>query len=224
MTVANANAWHYWWLISNNPDNEGLTDTNGIPALRMYALGNFSRFVRPGFYRIGVSNNASTSISAYANTNSGSFAIVAINSSGITVTQTFNLTNFTAASVTPWITSGTFSLVSQAPVPVANSSFTYALPPLSVVTFVGQGYVLPPGITISNAAFNASGLVLTWNSYAGATYSVLQTNVLTGAPAGNWIALITNYPVGGAANGSLSYTDTTATMTAGRNFYQVRSP
>jgi O-glycosyl hydrolase len=225
MTVANANAWHYWWLISNNPDNEGLTDANGIPAQRMYALGNFSRFVRPGFYRIGVSNGASTSISAYANTNSGSFAIVAINSYPLsTVTQTFNLTNFTTASVTPWITSRTHSLVSQAPVPVANSSFTYALPSLSVVTFVGQGYVVPPGITISNAVFNASGLVLTWNSYAGATYSVLQTNVLTGAPAGNWTALITKYPVGGAVNGSLSYTDTTATMGAGQNFYQVRSP
>jgi len=223
LTGAQVNAFHYWWLISDNPDNEGLTSTNGIPAMRMYVLGNYSRFVRPGFYRIGVSNNSCTSISAYKNTNSGSFAIVAINSGFTTVTQIFDLTNFTAASVTPWITSGTLSLASQTPVSVTNSSFAYALPALSVVTFVGQDYVPPPSITISNAAFNGSGLVLTWSSYAGATYSVLKTNALT-HPAANWPPIVTGYPSGGAVNGSLSYTDTTATMSAGKNFYRVRSP
>ena len=96
MTVAQANAFHYWWLIPDTADNEGLTDQSGNPAKRMYVLGNYSRFVRPGYYRIGVSNNAFTSISAYKDTNSGSFAIVAINSSLTTVTQIFNLTNFTA--------------------------------------------------------------------------------------------------------------------------------
>jgi glucuronoarabinoxylan endo-1,4-beta-xylanase len=223
LTDAQVNAFHYWWLISGNNDNEGLTSSAGVPAKRMYALGNYSLFVRPGFYRIGVTNNSFTSISAYKNTNSGSFAIVAINTSSNTVTQIFDLANFTAAAVTPWITSGTLSLASQAPVAVASSSFTYALPPLSVVTFVGQGYVLPPSITISSAAFNGSGLVLTWNSFAGATYSVRATNVL-GGPATNWSAITTGYPAGGAMNGSLSYTDTTATVSTTANFYQVSSP
>jgi hypothetical protein len=138
MTAAQANAFHYWWLSPAGSDNEGLTDNSGNPAKRMYVLGNYSRFVRPGYYRIGVSNNAFTSISAYKDTNSGSFAIVAINSGFTTVTQIFNLTNFTASSVTPWITSGTLSLASQSAVAVTNSAFTYALPALSVVTFVGQ--------------------------------------------------------------------------------------
>jgi glucuronoarabinoxylan endo-1,4-beta-xylanase len=228
MTTANANAWHFWWLISGNPDNEGLTDINGYPAMRMYALGNFSRFVLPGFYRIGASGNAYTSVSAYANTNSGNFAIVAINANSNTVVQqTFDLTNFNAASVTPWITSGTYSLVNQAPVAVANSSFTYSLPPLSVVTFAGQSSQLPPGITISNAALTANGLVLTWNSFAGATYSVLQTNTLANggpSPTSNWNTLITGYPAGGAMNGTLSYTDTTANASVSASFYQVSSP
>jgi glucuronoarabinoxylan endo-1,4-beta-xylanase len=138
MTAAQVNAWHYWWLIPYNPDNEGLTDTAGNPAKRLYVLGNYSRFVRPGYYRIGVANNGFTSISAYKDTNSGSFAIVAINSGFTTVTQVFNLTNFTASSVTPWITSGTLSLSNQSVVGVTNSAFTYPLPAMSVVTFVGQ--------------------------------------------------------------------------------------
>jgi glucuronoarabinoxylan endo-1,4-beta-xylanase len=223
MTQAQANAWHFWWLISDNPDNEGLTDTNGVPAMRMYAVGNYSRFVRPNFYRIDANANSSPIlISAYKDSASTAFAIVAVNPNTATVVnQTFNLTNFTAASVTPWITSGTLSLASQAPVAVANSSFTYALPALSVVTFVGQASLPPSSITISNAAHNGSGLVLTWNSVAGAFYSVLKTNVLT-HPAANWPAIVTGYPAGGAAAGSLSYTDTAVSLST--NFYQVRSP
>ncbi len=222
MTGAQANAWHFWWLIPYNPDNEGLTDTNGIPAARMYAVGNYSRFVRPNFYRIDANANFSPIwISAYKDSASTAFAIVAVNTTATAVNQIFNLTNFTAASVTPWITSGALSLASQTPVAVANSSFTYALPALSVVTFVGQASLPPSSITISNAARNGNGLVLTWNSVEGAFYSVLKTNVLT-HPATNWPAIVTGYPAGGAAAGSLSYTDTAVSLST--NFYQVRSP
>ncbi len=128
MTVAQANAWNFWWLVSYNPDNEGLTDTNGVPAKRMYVLGQYSRFVRPGYYRVGVVNNASTSISAYKDPNSGGFAIVAINNSGSDIVQTFNFNGFTATNVTPWITSGSLSLSNQPPVNVTNATFVYDLP------------------------------------------------------------------------------------------------
>jgi hypothetical protein len=41
--VAQANAWHYWWLIPwGGTDNQGLTDASGNPAKRMYAVGQFS--------------------------------------------------------------------------------------------------------------------------------------------------------------------------------------
>ena len=146
LTGPEVNAWHYWWLISGNADNEGLTDTSGNPAKRMYVLGQWSRFVRPGYYRIGASNTGNALISAYNDTNSGNFAIVAVNTNVSTaISQTFNLTNFTVTgSVTPWITSSNLSLASQSPVVVGGSSFAYTLPALSVVTFVGQGSTNPP--------------------------------------------------------------------------------
>jgi hypothetical protein len=40
--------------------------------------------------------------------------------------------------VTPWITSAALSLAGQAAVTVSNATFAYSLPPMSVVTFVGQ--------------------------------------------------------------------------------------
>ncbi len=146
MTSAQANAFHYWWLISGNPDNEGLTDQAGNPAKRMWVLGNFSRFVRPNFYRIGVTNNANTLISAYKDPVGLAFAIVAINTNATSVNQTFNLSNFPAPppNVTPWITTSNYSLVNLSPAVVNNPSFTYPLPGMSVVTFVGHAANTPP--------------------------------------------------------------------------------
>jgi hypothetical protein len=64
--------------------------------------------------------------------------MVAVNNNGVSINQTFNLTNFSAASLTPWITSASLSLAAQSPVTMTGSSFTYTLPAMSVVTFVGQ--------------------------------------------------------------------------------------
>ena len=154
LTVAQVNAWHFWWLvpIDGLNHNEGLTDINGVPAKRMYVLGNYSRFVRPGFVRIGVSNNAPTLISAYKDTNTGNFAIVAINTLPAAYTQTFNLSGFGAANVKPWITSALASLGSQAPFAVSNSVFTYNMPASSVVTFVGQQTLNVPTLAVHLAA------------------------------------------------------------------------
>jgi len=219
MTVANANAYHYWWLTGSGTGS--IADNTANPAKRLFTMGNYSRFVRPGYYRIGVTNNAFTSISAYKDTNSGRFAIVAINPAFTTVTQVFNLASFTATSVTPWITSSNLSLASQSAIGVVNSSFSYALPAMSVVTFAGQGYAVSTNILISGATRKNHALVLTWNATPGAVYSVLRTNVFTGT-ATSWPAIKTGYPPGGAPAGSLSYTD--ATAIASQYFYRVTSP
>jgi hypothetical protein len=101
-------------------------------------------------------------VSAYRDTNSSAFAIVAINSNQTNaINQTFNLSNFTANSLVPWITSSTLSLSSRPVVTVSNSSFFYQLPPLSVVTFVGQAS--PPTLTGSR---QGDSLVLSWPTNA----------------------------------------------------------
>jgi len=138
MTQAQANAYHYWWLEASG--NEGLLDSSAGPAKRLFTIGQFSRFVRPNFNRIdATSSQPSALISAYKDSTSPAFAIVAINTNAATnIIETFTLNNFTAATVTPWITSATLSLAPQTPVNVTNGTFTYTLPEMSVVTFVGQ--------------------------------------------------------------------------------------
>jgi glucuronoarabinoxylan endo-1,4-beta-xylanase len=167
MTVAQANAWHYWWIVPFGSET-GLMTQNAGTTKRMFTVGNYSRFVRPNFYRINAtSSQPSTLISAYKDTNSPAFAIVVINTNAATdVNQTFNLTNFTAASVTPWITSSTLSLAQQTAVNVTNSSFTFTIPAMSVVTFVGQATPpnSPPKVApIANQIINAGVTLIVTN-------------------------------------------------------------
>jgi glucuronoarabinoxylan endo-1,4-beta-xylanase len=165
MTVAQANAWHYWWIVPFGSET-GLMSQSSAPTKRMFTIGNYSRFVRPNFYRINAtSSQPSTLITAYKDSNSTAFAIVVINTNAATdVIQTFNLANFTATSVTPWITSGTLSLAPQPPVNLTNSSFTYTVPAMSVVTFAGQGNT-PPGIgVVANQTVNPGVTLLVTNA------------------------------------------------------------
>jgi glucuronoarabinoxylan endo-1,4-beta-xylanase len=210
MTVAGANAYHYWWLQGSGTGSL-VGNSWTTPAKRIYVMGNYSRFVRPGYYRIGVSNNAFTSISAYKDTNSGSFAIVAINYSTATATQIFNLANFTASSVTPWITSGTLSLASQSAVGVTNAAFTYALPALSVVTFVGQQQPsnTPPTLApVANQTINAGATLVVTNTATDTNqptptlvFSLLGApNNATLTPLNNTNAIFTWRPLVSQAN------------------------
>lgn len=170
LTAAQANAWHYWWLCAYGTSNEGLCDTNDVPAKRMYALGNFSRFVRPGFHRIGTAaHSGPLQISAYKNLTNDQFAIVAINNSASDVEQIINLGGFTAATpVTPWLTSASVSLAPQTALMVSGATFTNLIPAQSVVTFTGRAAPenAPPTLTpIADLALNA-GVALSQTNVA----------------------------------------------------------
>ncbi len=194
LTVAQANAWHYWWLCAHGSGNQGLCDTNDVPAKRMYTLGNFSRFVRPGYHRIETTNTGSSRVSAYRDLTNGTFAVVAINAATHAVTQTFHLNGFTAASVRPWLTSATLSLAAGSQIGVTNAAFTWVLPAMSVVTFTGQATASnsPPtlmpvgdqtidaGMTcvVTNRATDPDlpGQTLTYTLLSGPTHSTLDTS------------------------------------------------
>jgi glucuronoarabinoxylan endo-1,4-beta-xylanase len=141
IAVDGANAWLYWWLVdSDNTDDQGLMANNGTPALRAYMLGQYSKFVRPGYSRIDATHlpESDVSVSAYQSLGTNTLVIIATNYSSAAVSQPFTITNAPAFStLTPWITSATFTLEQQAGVSVAANSFTYTLPAQSITTFVG---------------------------------------------------------------------------------------
>ena len=194
MTVAQANAWHYWWLIPwGGTDNQGLTDASGNPAKRMYAVGQFSRFIRPNFNRIGAGvTDSAAQISAYKDSASPSFAIVAINPTDAAISQTFYFSNFTASSVTPWLTTATLSLAKQVALSVADSSFTYEMPAMSLMTFVGQAVVSNVALVVV-ANPTDGGMVI-----GGGIYSVGSQAQISASPDAGWA--FTGWSDGSAEN------------------------
>ena len=138
IAVANESAWLWWWWYDRKDDNEGLINGSTV-SIRTYVMGNYAKFVRPGWVRIDATHEPQTKVmvSAYKNPHSGDFAIIATNQNKHAIRQEFTLSGFAAMTVTPWITAASQKLQSKAPVP-AGSSFTYTLPGRSVVTFVGS--------------------------------------------------------------------------------------
>ena len=154
---AGMNGFHYWWLNDLVPNN--------VPSKRFYALGNYSKFIRPGYYRMNATAQPSSNVyvSAYKNTNNSSptrIVIVAYNKNSSSVSQTFNLNGANVTSVTPWITDSSRNLSKQGAITVTNNSFTYTLPGLSIVSFVGNtSNISTPTATPTPKIFNIPGRV-----------------------------------------------------------------
>lgn len=156
LTIANASGWEYWELAdccaaeSGSPFNDGLTDASFHASKRYYTVGNWSKFVRNGYYRIDATTNPQSGVyvTAFQNTSSATVVIVAINNGSSNVSQAFSITNGpNFSSVTPWSTSASLSLAQQSAIPLDANSFTYTLLASSVTTFVGSagpGVSAPP--------------------------------------------------------------------------------
>ena len=213
MTVAQASAYHYWWLTGNGTGS--IANNTANPAKRLFALGNYSKFIRPNFYRVGATNNSTALVSAYKDSASSNFVIVAANPSAYPVNQTFVLTNFPAmGTLTQWVTSASLSLSNQGPVSVAGNTFTYLLPAWTVISFNfiqpvtnAPSILQPPqsfaSVTGGNATFTVTAggtgpLFYQWlfnatNSLPGATNASLTLTSLNATNAGNYSVVVTNF-------------------------------
>ncbi|MEX1048022.1 MAG: DNRLRE domain-containing protein, partial [Akkermansiaceae bacterium] len=191
MTIAEANAYHYWWLRSSGTGSLA-GDSTANPAKRLYVMGNYSKFVRPGFHRVGVANDTTALVSAYKDPENDNFVIVAANPTAWPVTQTFDLTSCPAVtSLNQWVTSGTLSLASQPPVAVGGGSFTYELPAYTVVTFSPGNGPRPVVALKTSDANNKSSFsaVENWNDTATPSpdkdYTASRSILRTPAASGN---------------------------------------
>jgi glucuronoarabinoxylan endo-1,4-beta-xylanase len=166
LVAANVNAWHYWWLRPNQgtSDNSALWDNTAGWTKRLFVMGNYSKFVRPGYYRVNATaySNTGVSVTAYAespsgNPPSGKLIVVAINTASTVASQTFLFDGVsTDASWTAWVTSSTTDILSQAAAPTfANNQLAYDLPPQSVTTL--QGSIVGTGPAVSAPPSSSSG-------------------------------------------------------------------
>jgi len=145
ITTGGASAWHYWWLINNasNNDGEGLLSAGGditTAPKRLYALGNYSKFVRPGYARVDVAGTIPSGVllTAFKSPSDGTIAIVAVNPSMSAVNLPVFLSGAAPSQVTPWVTSASQNLVAGTSIAVSGSAFSASLAAQSVTTFVSK--------------------------------------------------------------------------------------
>ena len=143
LTVGEASAWLYWWYESYyQNDNEGLALTQGSSTIakRYYALGNYSKFVRPGYIAVEVAgnDNANVLLSAFKG-DDGTVVVVAVNKSNAAEEVPITIIGGAApASMTPHVTSASSNLVAGTAVPVTGGVFTASLAAMTVTSFVGN--------------------------------------------------------------------------------------
>jgi glucuronoarabinoxylan endo-1,4-beta-xylanase len=233
MTGSNLNAWNFWWLVGLNGDNEGLIDnTSSVTSKATYTIGNWAKFVRPGWSRIGATANPQSGvyITAFKAPTGGQFVVVAINQNGSGTSQTINgLTGVT--TLTPWVTSASLNLAAQSSVSVSSGSVTYTLPADSVTTFVGSVasgplvnvYVSQSGAGAANGTdcadayaatfFNTSG---NWGSGVGQIGAGTEVHLCgTWVNSGANINFLTAQGSGASGNPVTIHFETGAGMQAG---------
>ena len=140
IVVGRAGAWHAWWMTSLNDDNEGLLLLGSGSTKRFYTVGNYSKFIRPGYKRVTLSGTvpANVKVTAYTNTSDGTVVIVAINSGTSVVSLPLFLSGPAPCAMTPWVTSANDNLASKTAVSVSGSRLAPVLAAQSVTTFVGK--------------------------------------------------------------------------------------
>jgi glucuronoarabinoxylan endo-1,4-beta-xylanase len=154
LAIANASSYNFWLVDCTGVYthyanlNWCLNNQSGTIAKRAYVIGNWSKFVRPGWVRIGATATPKSGVfvSAYKDPVSGNFAIVAVNQNASDQPLDFVLNGFTGASVTPWVTSASLDLAQLPSISAGGGTFSDTLPASSVTTFVSASStaVLPP--------------------------------------------------------------------------------
>ena len=207
LTTASFSAYIWWYARRFY----GPLGEDGIVTKRGWVMAQFSKFVRPGFYRVTATANPAIGVyvSVYKRDR---LVIVAINQGSADATQAFSIANLSATlnAVTPWMTSAAVNLAAQPAIAVTNGSFTATLPASSVTTFVGdlvfpaptivtppQSHNLVAGSTaVLDVATNAEYITYQWTKNGvplrGATNRLLTLPNLGAADVGSYAVTLTN--------------------------------
>jgi glucuronoarabinoxylan endo-1,4-beta-xylanase len=104
-----------------------------------YVMGQYSKFIQPGYVRVSATATpvAGVYVSAYTNSSPAHYVIVAINSNSTSQSLGFALSNASGVTLlTPYQSTSAAGLAAQTAVTVTGGQFNYTLPAQSIVTFV----------------------------------------------------------------------------------------
>jgi glucosylceramidase len=138
LTTGNTNGYVYWYGASTGA-TRGLIQMNGDGyrvSKRLWALANYSRFVRPNATRVDATGTGGLQLSAFRNPD-GSLAVVALNTgtSASPVSYALKNSGISTGTATPYLTSNSGSTTAQSPVRVSSGTFTATVPARALITY-----------------------------------------------------------------------------------------
>jgi len=129
------NAYVWWWL---RQPGCNLMEKGGKLKRKGYIMGQFSKFVRPGYFRIDATYMPKTKVYLVAFKGNDQNVVVVINQNKNTVSQSFSFKNDTVFSVKKYVTSGSKNIRDEGTLTCANNSFTDNLDAQSITTYVSS--------------------------------------------------------------------------------------
>jgi len=131
-------AWFYWWVVAYSAKRGSLINLDldakrYVVAKRLFAIGNWSRFVRPGFHRVSSQSMPVPGVWLSAFRKGRTCVAVAVNANARAMPLSFPAPGPNAAS---WRTSAGEDLAPAGTLAARDGSFSAVLAPRSVTSFV----------------------------------------------------------------------------------------
>jgi len=131
ITTASVSAYVHWWY-------KDLVDSAGVPNKNLWAIGHFSRFVRPGSSRVQAAGKLGNDLllAAFKDAASTELTLVAINRGSVETTFAIELDSGTLGAVSSYRTSADEDLASLGSSLSGGSFANVTVPAQSISTFV----------------------------------------------------------------------------------------
>lgn len=131
---ANMSAYIWWYIVRFY----GPIKEDGSVSKRGYVMSQFSRFIRPGYFRVFATQRPQHQVYVTAYKGDSKVVIVAINQRSQPVQQTFVLKNGEVGEFTPYVTSITENCVQKDDISTFMGKICATLAPSSITTFVSR--------------------------------------------------------------------------------------
>jgi glucuronoarabinoxylan endo-1,4-beta-xylanase len=134
----NMNAYVWWWMLPLNGSQCNLIDSSNGLTKNGCVIGQFTKWIRPGYKRVDATPNPYTDIYVSAYTNGNKIVIIIINTNTISIKQPITIQNGNISSVTPYETSDSKNITTLSNIAVSDGNLTINLDAQSITTLVSN--------------------------------------------------------------------------------------